>query len=542
MPNHQPDRDQRADARPLVAEAARRRMILIATCTALMAVVASASGLNVAQQALAVDLDASQGDVLWIINAYVVALAALLLPMGAIADRWGRKPVLLAGLVVFSLATAAAAVVDSVGLMIAVRIVAGVGAAMIMPVTLSVITSSFPAETRSQAIGVWSGVAGGGGLLGMIASALLVDVASWRLLFALPVVLAVAALVLTLRAVPDSRERGVERYDVAGALLSIVGIGGLVLGIHEGPAQGWTAPITVVGLVGGAVAIAGFVVHELRRAEPLLDLRAFRDRRLTAGSTALLVVFAISAGVFVVLFPFFQAVLGWSALRSMLGLLPMMVLMMGASGLAAQLSKRIGDRRTMLAGVAAVAAGLSLMAALVSVDGGYLTVLPGLMLVGLGMGLTMPPATEAITSSLPADRQGVASALNDTTREVGSAVGIALLGAVLTAAYAHSIRDALGGYPQRVVDAAGEGIERAFALAAQEPDGARADALADAARQAFVDGWAASIWVGAAATGVLFLFLALRAPRSVVGGEDGPEAAAASGPEPEAQALVGTRS
>lgn len=542
MPNHRPDRAPRADARPIVAEAARRRMILLATCTALMAVVASASGLNVAQQALAIDLDASQSDVLWIINAYVVALAALLLPMGAVADRWGRKPVLLAGLVVFSLSTAAAAVVDSVGLMIAVRIAAGVGAAMIMPVTLSVITSSFPADTRSQAIGVWSGVAGGGGLLGMIASALLVDVASWRLLFALPVVLAVVALVLTLRAVPDSRERAAEPYDVAGALLSVVGIGGLVLGIHEGPAQGWTAPITVVGLVGGAVAIAAFVVHELRRAEPLLDLRAFRDRRLTSGSTALLVVFAISAGVFVVLFPFFQAVLGWSALRSMLGLLPMMVLMMGASGLAAQVSKRIGDRRTMLAGVAAVAAGLGLMAALVSVEGGYATVLPGLMLVGLGMGLTMPPATEAITSSLPADRQGVASALNDTTREVGSAVGIALLGAVLTAVYAHSVRDALGGYPQRVVDAAGEGIERAFALAAQQPHGATADALADAARQAFVDGWAASIWVGAAAMGVLFLFLALRAPRPVVGGEDGSEAEAASGPELQAQALVGTRS
>lgn len=543
MPNAEPDRAPRDDdGRRIVTDAARRRMILIATCTALMAVVASASGLNVAQQALAVDLDASQGDVLWIINAYVVALAALLLPMGATADRWGRKPVLVAGLVVFGLSTAAAGVVDSVGPMIAVRVLAGVGAAMIMPVTLSVITSSFPAETRSQAIGIWSGVAGGGGLLGMIASALLVDVASWRLLFALPVVLAVAALVLTLRAVPDSRERGVERYDVAGALLSIVGIGGLVLGIHEGPAQGWTAPISVAGLVGGAVAIAGFVVHELRRAEPLLDLRAFRDRRLSSGSTALLVVFGISAGVFVVLFPFFQAVLGWSALHSMLGLLPMMVLMMGASGLASRVSLRFGDRRTMLVGVAAVTVGLGLMAALVSVDGGYATVLPGLMLIGLGMGLTMPPATEAITSSLPADRQGVASALNDTTREVGSAVGIALLGAVLTAAYGHSIRDALSGYPQRIVDAAGEGIERAFGLAAQQQDASRADALAHAARQAFVDGWAASIWVGTAAMGALLLFLAIRAPHSVVRREAGPEPEAGPASEPETQTLVGTGS
>lgn len=511
-------------------------MILIATCTALMAVVASASGLNVAQQALAVDLDASQGDVLWIINSYIVALAALLLPMGAIADRWGRRPVLIVGLVVFGLATASAAMVDSVGLMIAVRILAGVGAAMVMPVTLSVITSSFPEDTRSQAIGIWSGVAGGGGLLGMIASALLVDVASWRLLFALPVVLAVVALLLTFRAVPNSRERATQPYDVAGALLSVVGIGGLVLGIHEGPAQGWLAPITVAGLGGGVAAILGFVAHELRRDEPLLDIHAFRDRRLTSGATALLLVFAISAGVFVVLFPFFQAVLGWSALHSMLGLMPMMALMMGASGLAATVSRRFGDRNTMLVGVAAVAVGLALMAGLVSVDGGYVTVLPGLMLVGLGMGLTMPPATEAITSALPANRQGVASALNDTTREVGSAIGIALLGAVLTAAYDDAIRSALGGYPQRIVDAASAGIERAFGVATQQSDGARADALVDAARHAFVDGWATSIWVGAVAMGVLFLFLVVRAPRSAARHEPESEPLAEAEPLTEAGA------
>jgi predicted MFS family arabinose efflux permease len=289
----------------------------------------------------------------------------------------------------------------------------------------------------------------------------------------------------------------------------VVAIGSLVLAIHEGADDGWSALVAIAGLV----ALGGFIAHELRRPEPLLDIRAFRNRRLASGSTALLLLFAISAGVFVVLFPFLQAVLGWSALRSMLGLLPMIVVMMSASSLAAAVSARAGARATMLTGVATTATGLGLMAALVSVDGGYPSVLPGLILVGLGMGLTMPPSTEAITASLPPERQGVASALNDTTREVGSAIGIALLGAVLTAVYSDSMQAALTGFPARISAPAGEGIGRAFDVASQQQDESQAAALVDAARQAFVDGWAASIWVGAGVMCALLVFLALRTPR-----------------------------
>ncbi|MDO8189238.1 MFS transporter [Conexibacter sp. JD483] len=499
------------DAGTLVESAGRRRAILLAVCTALIAVVASASGLNVAQHDLALDLGASQSEVLWVINSYVVTLAALLLPMGAIADRRGRKPVLLAGLVVFGAANAAAGFAGGVEALLVARVAAGVGAAMVMPVTLSVITSSFPPATRSQAIGVWSAVAGGGGLLGMLSSALLVDLASWRWLFALPVALVAAALALTLATVPNSRERTAARFDLVGSLLSIAGIGGLVLGIHEGPTRGWTAAATLVPLAGGAAALAGFVAWELRLAgAPLLDLRAFRDRRLASGSTALLVMFGVSAGVFVVLFPFFETVLGWSALRSMLGLLPLIVVMMGASGAAAGVARRLGAATTMTAGVGVAAAGLALMAALVSVDGGYLSVLPGMVAIGLGMGLTMPPATEAITAALPPESQGVASALNDTTREVGSAIGIALLGAVLTASYRHAIEPALAAFPDRLASAAGEGVGRALDAAAHSTDPGRADRLLDAARAAFVEGWAASMWAASAATAALFLVLAVR--------------------------------
>jgi Na+/melibiose symporter-like transporter len=230
------------------------------------------------------------------------------------------------------------------------------------------------------------------------------------------------------------------------------------------------------------------------------------------GTSLVLVLFAVSSGVFVVVFPFFQAVLGWSALRSMLGLLPMIVAMMGASGLAATVAARLGARATKTGGVATTAGGLGLMAALASVEGGYLSVLPGFLLLGLGMGLTMTPATESITSSLPADRQGVASALNDTTREVGSALGIALLGAVLAAVYTDSMKSALSGFPSELSGPASEGIGRAFDIASQAQSSSQATALLDAARQAFLDGWVTSIWVGAAIMGALFVFLVLRPP------------------------------
>ncbi|MFE9918170.1 MFS transporter [Micromonospora sp. NPDC005553] len=281
-------------------------------CIALMAVIASVSGLNVAQPQVAVAFDASQSTVLWMINIYTLSLAALLLPLGALGDRVGRKPILLAGLALFGVASAAAGLATSSEMMIAARLFAGVGAAMIMPVTLAVITSTFPDEERSKVMGVWTGVAGGGGILGMYLSAVLVDWANWRWLFLLPVVLVAAATVTALRAVPNSRETSQHSFDMVGSLTSVIAVVALIYVLHEGPVHGWTSPVTVASLLVGVVAAIGFVAWELRRAAPLLDVRLFRDRRLASGSLALLALFGVQAGIFVVLFPYFQAVLGWS--------------------------------------------------------------------------------------------------------------------------------------------------------------------------------------------------------------------------------------
>lgn len=499
----------RAPADPIIDDPKRRRSILLAVCIALMAVIAAVSGLNVAQPQMALALDGSQGDVLWIINIYAITLAALLLPLGAVGDRWGRKPVLLIGLVLFGVANVASGLAGSVPMMLGARLLAGIGAAMIMPVTLSVITSAFPAEERSKAIGIWTGVAGGGGILGMFLSALLVDVLDWRWLFVLPVVLVIIAAMVSLRAIPNSREHSAHRFDLGGAVLAAVAVVGLILFLHEGPVVGWTASVTLAGLVAGVAASIGFAMWELRHPAPLLDIRLFAKRGLTSGSVTLLVWFGVQAGVFVVLFPFFQAVLGWSGLIATLGLMPMAILMMASSVLAAQLSKRIGQRLTMALGMLLGGSGLALMSMLVSVDAGYMGVLPGMIAMGLGMGLSMAPSTEAITSALPRDRQGVASALNDVTREFGTSLGVALLGAMFTAGYGSAIAPRLAGVSTDVATEVNKGIAGALDLA-NDPASA---ALLLSAREAFVEAWQQAMWAGVVVMALLLVFVLLRGPR-----------------------------
>ncbi|NEV86362.1 MFS transporter [Streptomyces tendae] len=507
-------------------DARRLRTILIAVSVALMAVVASVTGLNVAQTHMAVEFGASQSTVLWIINIYTLALAALLLPLGAVGDRLGRKPMLVAGLGVFGAANVVAGLAPSAEVMLAARVAGGAGAAMIMPVTLAVITSTFPEEQRGKAIGVWTGVAGGGGILGMFLSALLVDVADWRLLFVLPVVLVVVALAMALKSVPNSQEAPAHRFDTAGALVSTVAVTGLIFVLQEGPERGWTAPVTLTALavgIGAAVAFVGWELH--RRDAALLDVRLFRERGLAGGSITLLVVFGVQAGIAVVLFPYFQAVLGWSGLLSTVALMPMAVMMMVTSGLAPALAARVGSRPTMALGVALAGVGLALMALFVS-DDGYLTILPGMLVMGIGMGLSMTPSTEAITGSLPRGKQGVASALNDVTREFGTALGVALLGALLASGYRGAVDGRLDGIPQGPADSAREGVANAVEAAGSA--GPYGPDLLHAAQQSFVDGWQQAMWVGVAVMGALFVYVAFRGPGGTAPADaDEPEAAEA---------------
>ncbi|MDH0863370.1 MFS transporter [Mitsuaria sp. GD03876] len=488
------------------ALARQRRRILTSVCLALMAVIASVSGLNVAQPQMALALDASQSDVLWLINSYAVVLAALLLPLGALGDRWGRKPALLGGLVLFGLANLGAALSTSTEFMLASRVLSGVGAALIMPITLAVITAVFPAEERSKAIGIWTGVAGGGGVIGMFLSAALVDFVTWRWLFALPVALVLVSLVMTWRDVPNSTGPGAQRYDLIGALLSAVSIVGLCFALDEGPKQGWGTPWALSGLAVFLAGAVAFVLWERRHPAPLLDLAVLRDRGLSAGSATLTVLFGVQAGVFIVLFPFFQGVLGWSGLRATSALMPMAFMMMLFSGIAPRAARRFGAWPTMSCGVALGGAGLAAMAHFVTIDGGYASILPGMLLWGLGTGLAMAPATEAITSALPMEKQGVASALNDVTRELGTALGVALLGAVFAAGYGRAVDARLSDVQGSGLALARKGLSH---LASAGPQTADARLLS-AARGAFVEGWQVSMWVGVAVMALLVGYLGLR--------------------------------
>ena len=501
----------------VIVDARRRLLVLAAMCIALVAVVASVSGLNVAQQALATDLGATQSQLLWIINGYTLVLAALLMPVGAIGDRWGRKPILLIGFVVFSLSNLASAFSTEPTTLIGLRVLAGVGAAMIMPVTLSVITTSFPREEQAKAIGTWAGFAGAGGIIGLFVSAAIIDNATWPWVFALPIALAAISFVLTIAFVPHSVEHTEAGFDVAGSILSAVAVGGLVLAFHEGPEQGWNAPVTIAALAAGIIGAAVFVAVELRREHPLLDVRIFAIRGLAAGSVNLFVVFAVMFSLFLVLVQYLQAVLGYSALRAASGLLPMAVMMMPLSTIAPTIAERIGFRRTLVTGMLLMSAGLFTFAMLADPNGGYLSVLPGILLLGAGVGLSMSPSTAAITASLPEEKQGVASALNDTVREMGGAVGIALIGSVLNSAYQANIEPATSALPPAVAEPANEGIGGALGVAAQM--GADGTALLDSARQAFVDGMVPALLLAAGLSLAAAIYTALRGPKTAAEAE-----------------------
>ncbi len=474
-----------------------RTGILATMCLALVAVVASVAGLNVALNELAVALDASSSQVLWIVNAYTLTMAALLLPIGELGDRFGRRLMLVVGLGIFGAANLAAAFVDTPALMITFRAVAGFGAAMIMPATLSTLTAIFPEEERGRAVGIWAGFAGAGGILGLFSSAVLIDYASWQWLFVLPVAVAAIAIIATLAIVPETRNDNAPRFDAIGAALSILAVGGIVLGVEEGPHLGWTDPVVLAGLVGGALAAVAFVAAELRAEHPLLDVRIFRNGALASSSFFLAVLFALMLGSFLVVIQLLQAVLGYSAVTAAAGLLPMAAAMMSLSPIAPRIAKRYGLANVLSLGAAMMAVAFVWLGL---ADDSYLAVLPPLVLLGLAMGLSMSPATTAITESLPSERQGLASALNDTVREAGSALGIALIGSTLTSGYADSITATTDTLPPELAEPVGEGIGQALAVAAQlGPEGA---AVAQAAQTAFLDGWTMAMFVAAAAAAV----------------------------------------
>ena len=465
-----------------MAENRSKRALVPVVCIALATVVSANASLNGALPSVARDTHASQTSLAWVIDAYSLVFAALLLPAGALGDRYGRRRALLAGLAIFGAGSVAAMTVSSAGALIALRGVLGLGAALVMPATLSTITTAVPAERRAKAVGLWAGVAGGSAVVGLLCSGALLEQWSWRSVFALNVMLSVVAIAGTLRFVPESAESDAPRIDFGGALLAVAGLVALVYSVIEAPTAGWLSARTVAGVLVALAVLVGFVAFELRREVPMLDPRLFGNRAFSAGTLSILVQFFAFFGFVFIALQYLQIVRGDSALVAAFCVLPMAAAMMPTARLAPVISARLGSRRTCVAGLVVIAGALTLLSRL-EVHSSYWLFVAGLVPLGVGMGLAMTPATTAITQALPVEQQGVGSAMNDLSRELGGALGIAIIGSVLTAGYRSHLH-----LPGRL----GVQARGSFAVAAHAGGAAAAQA-----RAAFVDGMHVALLVGA---------------------------------------------
>ena len=484
--------------------ASRHGAITAVVCVALAAVVAAMSSLNVALPDIARSTHASQTELSWIIDAYSLVFAALLLLAGALGDRYGRRRALLAGLAIFGGGSAVAMTASSAAELIALRAVLGLGAALVMPATLSTITGTFPPAQRTKAVSIWAGVAGGAAVIGVVCAGALLEFFSWPSVFGLNVVLAILAILGASRIVPESADHDAPRLDIGGAVLAVTGLVAVVYSVIEAPTAGWLSARTLAGLALGLVVLVGFTWFELRQDTPMLNPRIFTRRGLSAGSISIFVQFFAFFGFIFLVLQYLQIVRGDSAFVAAVSMLPLAVTMMPASRLAPKAAAKFGSRPVCVAGLAVIAAALIILAQLGPVTR-YWVLAAGLLVLGAGMGAAMTPATSAITSALPRQQQGVASAMNDLSREVGGALGIAVIGSIMAAVYRSHLT--VTGVPTTVLDHARGSLAVASRLGG--PVSVQADT-------AFIDGIHVALLAAAGAAVLAALAVAALLPRRAI--------------------------
>ena len=495
----------------------RRWAILAILSLSVFLVVVDNTIVNVALPTLSRDLGASTSELQWIVDAYSLVFAGLLLAFGSLGDRFGRKGALQLGLISFGITSVLAAFANSAGQLIAARAAMGIGAALIFPATLAILINVFtdPRE-RAKAIGLWAGVSGIAVALGPVTGGWLLEHFWWGSAFFVNVPIVIVALIGGHLLLPTSRDPHAGRFDPLGLVLSVAAVSSLVYTVIEAPDNGWTSPATLGGFVLAALLTIGFVAWEQRRESPMLDVSVFTNARFSAASAAVAIAFFALFGFIFLITQYFQFVRGYSTLSAGVHTLPFAVAAAFAAPFAPRLVNRFGTTRVVATGLALMSAGFIVSATTSAESSYWFHVVPSMLLIAGGLGFTTAPATEAIMGSLPLEKAGVGSAVNDATRELGGTLGVAVVGSVFSSTYGPQLVENLRGLPIPgfALDTARESMAGAMIVAEQAPAGAQ-PVIVDSARSAFMDGLAfgSLVAAGAAALGAVavLVFLPARA-------------------------------
>ena len=487
----------------------RRWKVLAVLCTSLVVVIVGNTALNVAIPTIQRELSASQTALQWMVDSYALVFAGLLLTAGAIGDRFGRKGALQAGLAIFFVGSLLAGLLESTSGIIAMRAVMGLGAAFVMPGTLSILANVFPPEERPKAIAIWAGLSGAGAGIGPVASGYLLNHFSYGSVFFVNLPIIALALLAGQLLLPKSRDEAHTRLDPVGAGLSIVGLVAIVFAIIEAPEHGWGSAQTIGTALVGVAVLAAFAWWELHSEHPMLDLRFFKNPRFSMAAGGVTLIFFTMFGMFFLITQYFQLVLGYTPLGAGIRGLPIVLAIMLTAPNSARVAARFGPKLAVAGGLGLVAIGTLLLVG-TRVDSPYVYIAFSMVILAAGMGLAMAPLTASIMGSIPMGKAGVGSAVNDTTRELGGALGVAILGSLLQSSYSGRIAE-LTAVPAEARDEAqaslGAALRAAGDLAQEDPAAARL--LADGAKQAYVSGMHLALVV-AAAVALLAVGLVLR--------------------------------
>ncbi|MBV8789287.1 MAG: MFS transporter [Mycobacterium sp.] len=458
---------------------------LAVICLGVFVISVDATIVNVALPTLSRELGADTAQLQWIVDAYTLVMSGLLLSAGSLGDRYGRRGWLNSGLALFAITSAVAAQANSADQLIAARAAMGVGAAVIFPTTLGLITNIFTEpEARAKAIGLWAAMVGVGVAVGPVSGGWLLEHFWWGSIFMVNIPIAALAIIGGRLFVPTSRDPAAPRIDVGGLILSAAGITALVYTVIEAPTWGWTNAKTAAGFVCAAIVLAVFALWERRSTHPMLDVSVFFNRRFSGGSLAVTAGFLTLFGFIFVITQYFQFIKEYTAFQAGVRLLPVAVSIALASIVGPRLVEQIGTTAVVAAGLILFAAGLA-WASTVDAATPYGQIAAQMLMLGGGLGLTVSPATEAIMGSLPADKAGVGSAVNDTTRELGGTLGVAIAGSVFASVYSgHLGASALTGLP---AEAMGHSMALAHSVVEHLPV-QRADYVRAAVNHAFLDG------------------------------------------------------